>query len=480
MIGYTRHFNAIVVGVGGMGSAACYQLARRGQRVLGLERFDIPHDMGSSHGYTRIIRLAYYEHPSYVMLIKRAYELWDEIERRSGKKLLYKTGSIDAGPADSWVFKGSLRSCVEHDLPHEVLTGTELSERFPGYRLPFDMLAVLQPDGGFLLPERATVAFVNGAIERGAEIHGREQVLAWEPLGDGVRVTSDRGEYTADRLVVTAGSWDSSLLPFLNQLAVPERQVLAWLQPEKPELFTPERFPVFNVLVEEGRYYGFPVYGVPGFKFGKYHHFEEQGPPEYLSREVTQEDEEMLREFAARYFPDGAGPTMTLKSCMFTNSPDKHFIIDLHPEYPQVSFAAGFSGHGYKFASVIGEIMADLVERGESRHDIRLFSLERLTGQVSALHARDFQRRRMPALGIGPRQLRRRGAQIPMRPSRPRRLIGRREMAPLPDRSTQARIRSPRQRIHPGERRQPGEWGFAEDTTDPLYWERESVKPFWS
>jgi len=481
MIGYTKHFNAIVVGVGGMGSAACYQLARRGQRVLGLERFDIPHDLGSSHGYTRIIRLAYYEHPSYVMLLKRAYELWDDMERRSGKKLLYKTGSIDAGPADSWVFKGSLRSCVEHDLPHEVLTGIELTERFPGYRLPQDLMAVYQPDGGFLLPEKATVAFVQAAQGLGAEIHGREQVLGWEPQGDGVRVVTDRAEYSADSLVVTAGSWEASLLPFLNGLAVPERQVLAWLQPEKPEYFTPERFPVFNALVEEGRYYGFPVFGVPGFKFGRYHHFEEQGRPEFLNREATRVDEEMLREFAARYFPDGAGPVMTLKACMFTNSPDKHFIIDLHPEYPQVSFAAGFSGHGYKFASVIGEIMADLSERRESRHDIRLFGLGRLTGQVSALYAQDYGAPRRPRSAIqapplfGARQrsgARRHSRALPQ--SRPGQVARLQHSGP-PKASRHDQARFGGERGH----RIRQDWQYVEDTTDPLYWERDSIKPFW-
>lgn len=474
MIGYSKHFNVIVAGVGGMGSAVCYQLAKRGKRVLGLERFDIPHDLGSSHGYTRIIRLAYYEHPSYVSLLRRAYELWDEIEQRTGEKILYKTGSIDAGPADSWVFKGSLRSCVEHDLPHEVLTGLELSERFPGYQIPHEMLAVYQPDGGFLLPERSTVAFVNAAQSLGAEIHGREQVLEWQPVGDGVRVVSDRAEYYADRLVITAGSWDSTLLPFLNGLAIPERQVLAWLQPERPELFTPEIFPVFNLLVDEGRYYGFPIFGVPGFKFGKYHHFEEQGPPESLSREVTREDEAMLREFAARYFPAGAGPTMTLKSCMFTNSPDKHFIIDLHPQYPQVSFAAAFTGHGYKFASVIGEIMADLAERGNCRHDIRLFSLARLTGQVSALHANPLGEIQ-PA---GQMTSRSRPATIP-----PRRIFaqpsGNRMVRSLPHPGqspayTRERLRSPRRGY--GEDRS---YEYLVDTTDPLYWERDSVEPFW-
>ncbi len=372
-----KRYNAIVVGVGGMGSAVAYHLARRGKRVLGLERFDIPHDMGSSHGYTRIIRLAYYEDPSYVMLLHRAYELWEDLERISGEKLLHITGSIDAGPADSWVFKGSLQSCVEHGLPHEVLTGAELTERFPGYRFPHELLALYQPKGGFLTPERTIVSYVNAAMALGADIHGREEVLEWEPVGDGVRVRTNRGFYEADRLIITAGAWDSVQLDLLQGLAVPERQVLAWFQPHRPEYFTPATFPVFNVLTDEGRFYGFPVFGVPGFKLGKYHHFEETEHPDTLDREPHEYDEDVLRNFTARHFPDACGATMSLKSCMFTNTPDKHFIIDMHPTWPQVSFAAGFSGHGYKFVSVIGEVMADLAERGYSRHNIDLFRLDR-------------------------------------------------------------------------------------------------------
>jgi len=377
----TKHFNTIVIGIGGMGSVTCYELAKRGKRVLGLERFDIPHDMGSSHGYTRIIRLAYYEHPSYVMLLRRAYELWRAIEAKTGEKLLHITGSLDAGPSDSWVFKGSLQSCLEHDLPHEVLTGREINERFPGYRLPFETMAVLQPEGGFLEPERCIVTYVMAAMAAGAEIHGRERVIEWEPLGEGVRVITEREVYTADRLVITAGAWNDQMMPFLRGLAIPERQVLAWLQPTRPEYFTPARFPVFNLLVDEGRYYGFPVHAVPGFKFGMYHHFQETAPAEQMEREPRPDDDAALREFAARYFPEGCGPTMSLKSCMFTNSPDKHFIIDLHPTYPQISFASACSGHGFKFASVIGEILADLAERGETRHNIEFFRLGRFTGQ---------------------------------------------------------------------------------------------------
>ena len=374
-----RRYDTIVVGVGGMGSAAAYHLARRGQRVLGLERFDIPHDMGSSHGLTRIIRLAYYEHPSYVPLLRRSYELWRELQALAGEQLLHITGSLDAGPAGGPLFEGSRHSCLLHNLPHEVLSGADLNRRFPGYRLPEDHMAVFQPDGGFLLPERCIVAHVFAALELGAEIHGREPVLDWAlgAGGSGVRVRTDRATYDADRLVVTAGPWASQLLPSLVRLAVPERQVLAWLQPQQPHLFTPQRFPVFNLAVDEGRFYGFPVFQIPGFKFGKYHHLEESVDPDRVDRECTPRDEAVLRTFAERYFPDGSGPTMALKVCMFTNSPDEHFIVDLHPEYPQVTLAAGFSGHGFKFCSVIGEILADLAQHRTTPHDISLFRLAR-------------------------------------------------------------------------------------------------------
>jgi sarcosine oxidase len=374
----TQKLGVIVLGIGGMGSAAAYHLARRGHTVLGLERFDIPHAMGSSHGVTRIIRLAYYEHPSYVPLLRRAYALWRELEGSFGEQLLHVTGSLDAGPPDSRCFAGSLESCRLHDLPHEVLDGAQLNRRFPGYRLPESHMAVLQPDGGFLMSERAIVAHVAAAQEHGAEIHARQRVFAWEPLGDRVKVVTDRAVYEADRLVITAGAWIGALVPRLRRLAVPERQVLAWLQPTAPELFTPDRFPVFNLEVEEGRYYGLPVFSVPGFKFGRYHHLEEDlFEAEWVNRDPNPDDEAILRSFAERYFPAGAGPTMALRACMFTNTPDEHFILDHHPDYPQVVLASPCSGHGYKFCSVVGEILADLATTGETPHDISLFRLDR-------------------------------------------------------------------------------------------------------
>jgi sarcosine oxidase len=374
--------DAIVIGLGGMGSAAAYHLARRGQRVLGLEQFAALHEQGSSHGLTRIIRLAYHEHPSYVPLLRRSYELWHELERTAGEELLITTGSLEGGPGDGETFRGALEAAELHDLPHEVLDATELRARYPAYA-GFDATTrvVFQPDGGFLLAERTVRAHLDAAAAAGADLRFDTPVRAWEPTASGgVRVVTDGGVHEADRLVICAGAWAGRLVPALAGLAAPERQVLAWLSPRRPELFTPERFPVFLIDVDEGSYYGFPTHDGHGFKFGWYHHFREPIDPDDPDRSTRPDDEAALRAFAERYFPDGAGPTELLKACMFTNSPDEHFLIDRLPDAPQVSVAAGFSGHGYKFCSVVGEIMADLAIEGSTRHAIGLFRLARFEG----------------------------------------------------------------------------------------------------
>ena len=374
----TTEYDAIVIGVGGMGSAALYHLACRGLRALGIERYDVPNDMGSSGGLSRMIRLSYHEHPSYVPLVRRAYELWQQLENGFGQRLLVTTGSLRGGDEGSAFFQGSKLACDINHLPYQILAGPEINQRFPGYQLPEDVVAVYQAEGGFLNAERCIIAHVTAALELGAEVHGREQVLDWEPSGDGVRVETDRGSYTARNLVVCAGAWAAKMVPELTRWAVPERQVLAWFLPSRPELFRPEAFPVFGLEVEEGRYYGFPSYEIPGFKVGRYHHLSQEVDPDTMDRDVHPEDEETLRSFTSRYFPLAAGPTLALKTCMFTNSPDGHFIIDRHPKYSQVSIAAGFSGHGFKFCSVVGEIMADLVQKGETTHDLSLFRMDRL------------------------------------------------------------------------------------------------------
>jgi sarcosine oxidase len=375
-------YDVIVAGVGGMGSAAVWQLARRGKRVLGLEQFDIPHAMGSSHGVTRIIRLPYHESPDYVPLLRRAYELWRDLEKTSGSEILVITGSIDASREGHSPFQGALESARLHGIEHQILSGREVNARFPGYRLPADFAALFQPQGGFIASERAIVSHVIAAQGLGAEIHAREPLLRWQagPGGEGVVVTTARGRYEAASLILTCGAWMGDVAPILKNKAVPERQVLAWLQPRQPELFAPDRFPVFNMQVDEGRFYGLPIYEVPGFKFGRYHHLGESGPVDTIRRDPDSRDEALLRSFAEKYFPLGSGPTMALRSCLFTNTADEHFVIDLHPEHPQVVLASPCSGHGYKFCSVIGEILADLAgENRRSRHEIGFLGLARLT-----------------------------------------------------------------------------------------------------
>jgi sarcosine oxidase len=372
-------YDTIVIGCGSMGSAALFHLASRGKRVLGLEQFDVPNQLGSSVGTSRIIRLAYAEDARYVPLLRRAYVLWHELEELARERLLVQTGSIDAGPADGAIVSGSLRACVEHDLPHDVLDGGSLRRRFPGYRLPPAMSAVYQPQGGFLMSERCIVAHINAALARGAEVHGRELVIAWEPIGNdaGVRVHTATAVYEARSLVLTAGPWTGHLVPELRPLAKPERQVLLWVQPIVPAHFQLDNFPVFYLEGDEGRFYGFPMHAVPGFKIGKYHHLREDVEPDTVDRSCHPRDEQALREGIRRYFPDADGPTLAMKVCMFTNTPDGYFVIDRHPHSNAVIVAAGFSGHGFKFCSVVGEILADLALDTRPSLNIDMFSWQR-------------------------------------------------------------------------------------------------------
>ena len=340
--------------------------------------------MGSSHGLTRIIRLAYHEDPSYVPLLRRAYALWRELELLAGERLLHITGLLEIGGAGSQMLAGTLAACRIHDLEHEILSGQQIMARYPAHHLPPGYDGIWQPEGGFLDPERCIATHLALAQAHGAELHTDEQILDWTPAGAGVRVRTERAIYTADRLVITAGAWLPRLVPSLARLAVPERQVLAWFKPARPEFFVAERFPIFILDAEEGHFYGFPMYGLPGLKIARHHHFGEVVDPETLDREARPRDEAMLRAFAARYFPDGAGETLALKTCLYTNTPDRHFILDLHPECPQVVIGGGFSGHGFKFCSVVGETLADLALMGTTRNDVGLFRLARFNRQFKA------------------------------------------------------------------------------------------------
>jgi len=373
-----ERYDAIVIGVGGIGSAAVYRLAARGLDVLGLERFDVPHARGSSHGSTRIVRLTQPEDSSYVPLARAAFEHWRDLERETGRELLTITGSVHAAEPDASFLDSARASLDAHRIAYEELSGTAVNERFPGYSLPEDYEAVYQPDGGFVDCERAIVAHVEAAHAAGATIRARERVENWTETGEGIRVESDKGVYEADDLVLAAGAWTGRFLPDLNEFLAPTRHVMAWLQPRRPERFEPRNFPVFSLRGEQGSGYGFPVYDVPGFKFGVDPPAPTGTDPEAMDREPTTADETLHREFAETYFPDGAGPTMSLSTCLVTESVDGHFLLGSHPEHESVHVAAGFSGHGFKFSAVLGAVLADFVTENRTEHAIDRHRLERV------------------------------------------------------------------------------------------------------
>ncbi len=369
-------YDAIVVGVGGMGSAAVYHLARSGCKVLGLERFGIAHAFGSSHGSTRIIRLAYSEGPEYVPLLRAAYRYWRELEEISGRSILTVTGSLDVGPEGSWTIEGSRRACREHGLAFEDLDGAEIGRRFPGYRLPDSLKGIYQPDGGYVRSEVAIEAYAAAARALGAEIVTEAPVRGWERGPAGLRVRTAAAEYETRKLVVTAGPWVGDLLPELRSVCRPERQVMLWTEPLRGDVFDPNRFPVFNMETPTGRYYGLPNDRGEGFKIGKYHHLlQEVSDPEHMDRECRREDEAVLREGIATYFPAANGLTRRMAACLFTNTPDKDFVLDRRAGDGDVFVAAGFSGHGFKFCSVVGRLMADFCLDRPPEWDIERFRL---------------------------------------------------------------------------------------------------------
>ncbi len=378
----TRHYNAIVIGLGAMGSATLYHLARRGWRVLGLEQFAVGHKRGSSHGDSRIIRETYFEHPLYVPLVRRAHELWRELEDLSGSALMTITGGIMIGPPDGLVVSGTLRSAAEHDLPHEILNPAEVRARFPAFHLDERLVTVFDPRAGFLDPEACNRAHMELARQAGAEARFNEPVLQWLPDGDGVRVTTSADSFSADRLVLVAGAWDGALVPDLFLPLTIERQTVFWLEPEADaSLYDVGGFPIYAYEYRAGSIcYGFPR--LPrGVKSSIMHDGETVPHPDKVRGTVDGPEVRPLRS-ALRPILPGLAEAAVRESdvCLFTNTPDHDFILDFHPFCPQVLISSPCSGHGFKFASAIGEIQADLLTKGKSRFDLSPFRIDRWVG----------------------------------------------------------------------------------------------------
>jgi len=362
-----------IVGLGVMGGAAALELARRGARVIGFDRFEPPHRWGSSHGDTRIIREAYFEHPVYVPMVQRAFVLWRELERASGAALLQQTGGVMIGEPDSTLIAGALRSARTHGLQHEVLSASELRARVPVLNPEPGMVGVWEPRAGVLAAEACVSAQLGQARRHGADLRYDEPVSHWQADGADISVHTARGRHRARQLVVCAGAWVASLLPGVALPFRVERQLLHWFEPAATAAaFTPQRCPVHLWQFDGSRFfYGFPDQGA-GVKVA-FHHRGESTSADAVTREVAAAEVDDMRRTLRRLLPAADGRLRASTVCLYTNTPDEHFWIDRHPAHGNVLVASPCSGHGFKFAPVIGEIVADLVEGRPSRFDLGLF-----------------------------------------------------------------------------------------------------------
>jgi sarcosine oxidase len=366
----------VVIGLGAMGSAALCQLARRGVRAIGIEQFQLGHDRGSSHGLTRMIRLAHFENPSYVPLMRRAYALWHELEGIVDQKLLHITGIAEIGPPSGQIVSGT-RAGTNSELRSEQLDSAAFMRRYPAFSIPETFVAILQPDGGYIEASKAIAANIKVAKEQGASIRAGEKVIAVDPTSTGVRIRTDRDEIEADFAIVAAGPWMRSMFPDLDLPLRVTRQVVGWFEPAELEQFSPDRFPVFVLENEYGNHYGFPAYDGMGVKIAMHHHLNEVVEPDGYERTVSAKEEAVIRAPLAKYLPGANGRMRVAETCLYTMTPDNTFIIDRMPGHSQIIIASPCCGHGFKFSPVVGEIVADLAMRGTTEHDISPFRVQR-------------------------------------------------------------------------------------------------------
>jgi sarcosine oxidase len=371
-------YDVIVLGVGGMGSAALFELARRGRRVLGIDQFTPPHNLGSSHGETRVIRKAYFEHPAYVPLAQRAYERWYDLEQRSGKHLLTECGCLAIGPPSGELIAGVRAAASEHGLTIENFETADLRKRFPTFRVPEGAVGVLEPGAGYLMVEACVQAHIDAAHRLGAELRIEERAISWRADGTSVEVETTAGRYRAARLILTAGPWAGQLLARWGAKLRVMRQVLLWFATTDDSAFRRDVFPVYFAETPAGFFYGLPVIDHLGHKVAQHYGAPELLTPEEIQRTVQSADEVPLREFLRAYLPQADGPLRHGQTCIYTLTPDRHFLIDLHPDHANVAVAAGFSGHGFKFASAVGEALADLADTGHTALPIEMFRFARL------------------------------------------------------------------------------------------------------
>jgi sarcosine oxidase len=365
-------FDTIVMGLGGAGSSAAYHITRAGGRVLGLEQFAPGHDQGSSHGKTRIYRTAYAEGAIYVPLVRRAQELWNELQSSTRRPIIRPTGGLYIGPSTSAMIAGARRSAAEFSLPHEVLTSEEVRHRFPQFRLSDSEIALWDPGAGAVFPENCMSSYCELARKHGAELRYNEPVTNWSASPDSVEVRTSSGQYRARSLVVTAGSWAPSVLSELRLPLRIERQLVCWFPPRDPALVAPGRMPVF--IWDQGGdrdKYGLPDFG-DGVKVGSWGGTVIPNP-ESADRTLHENESGQAREFVERYLMGVVPQEREWTSCLYTMSPDRHFLIGRHPQHANVAVISACSGHGFKFTSVLGEIASRLATGEETGFDLSAF-----------------------------------------------------------------------------------------------------------
>lgn len=353
-------YDAIVLGMGGVGSAALYHLARRGVRAAGFDRFAPPHDRGSTHGQSRVIRQAYFEHPNYVPLLLESYRLWRDLEAVSGRKLLHEVGLIEIGPPEGTVVSGVLRAANEHRIAVESLTASEVMQRWPGLRVDHELAGVFEPTGGYLLVEECVSAHLDAARSEGAHAFVDTEVVSWHANEREVRVVTSRGEFGAGQLILAPGVWASGLLGGLPLGLHVRRKSLFWLETRDARYEVGGGFPVFLFDLPAGVFYGFPKLDRRGVKVAEHSGGQVVDDPLSVDRAIDPHDQRRILEFASGQLPGVSARILDHSVCLYTMSPDEHFIIDRHPRHGNVVFAAGLSGHGFKFVPTIAAALASM------------------------------------------------------------------------------------------------------------------------
>ncbi len=378
-------YDCIVVGVGGMGSAVCAHLAQRGKRVLGLEQFTPGHALGSSHGESRIIRTAYYEHPDYVPLVRRAFVLWDQLEKETGESLLLPSPCLSIGRHDSELIEGVQQAAKQHQLAITHLKADEIKAKYPIFDFPSTFEGIIEQQAGILRVEKCVLAHQKIAEKFGAELHFQEKVINYLPEKNSITVQTDRMNYETEKIIFCGGAWSKQFLQLSGNNPFPlrlMRQVMFWFDLASVPDFRIGNFPVFIAAVPEGEFYGMPWFDEMGVKMARHYGASEVDRVEQIERDVSMGEEQWMMDQLGKWMPRAKAPLKKSQTCIYTLTPDRHFLIDHLPQDDRIWFATGFSGHGFKFASVVGELMADLAIHGETKLGIERFLYKRFLSEA--------------------------------------------------------------------------------------------------